>query len=73
MSPSKKPSLSDNIRALIKQGLDRTEIAKELNCSYQMVWSVYNNELFKGNIKKRPSKNLKKAHYYLTKAIEEHK
>lgn len=72
MSRSKRQSKSEKIRALIKQGLDKTEIATRLKCSYQLVWYVANNELLKGKTKKKPSKNLQKAYHYLGKAIKEH-
>ena len=66
-----KPTKSDKIRALIKRGVTYTEIAKKLQCSYQLVWTVANNDANKTIDRRKASKNLLKAKKYLDKAIVE--
>ncbi len=66
-----KPTKSDKIRALIKQGATYTEISKKLKCSYQLVWTVANNDANKSVERRKASKSLLKAKKYLDKAIEE--
>lgn len=66
-----KPSKSAKIRALIKQGASYTEIAKKLKCSYQLVWTVANNDANKTVNRRKASKSLLKAKKYLDKAIGE--
>jgi DNA invertase Pin-like site-specific DNA recombinase len=66
-----KPTKSDKIRALIKQGATFTEISKKLKCSYQLVWTVANNDANKTVDRRKASKSLQKAKKYLDKAIGE--
>jgi DNA invertase Pin-like site-specific DNA recombinase len=71
MMSRSKPTKSDKIRALIKQGATYTEISKKLKCSYQLVWTVANNDANKTVDRRKASKSLQKAKKYLDKAIEE--
>ena len=66
-----KPSKSEKIRALIKQGATYTEIANKLKCSYQLVWTGANNDTKKTTEIRKAIKSLVKAKKYLDKAIEE--
>lgn len=66
-----KPTMSDKIRALTKEGATYVEIAKQLGCSYQLVWMVANNVKKKTSELRKIKKSLIKAKKYLDKAIEE--
>lgn len=65
-------SISQQIRALLKQGVIKTEIARKLKCSYTYVWLVEQAMIAKTKPNTPKMKNnLEKAIYYIRKVLEE--